>query len=301
MGGVEEEWLRLGSRLRVMGFEPDAREFAKLSSDARHLFLNCALAATSGTPLSFYVSREAGKSSVLQPNMELLRQFPDAERYETVHTSEISGANVKTLDQVLSENPAWRPDFIKLDTQGSEKMILEGGKKALETSVFGLKVEVEFVPLYMGQPLFADVDAFLRPFDFELIDLRRAFWKRKAFTDFSGKGSLVFGDALYFKNERGIRTLLETKSPDGKLQSLLRYILICTVYGAYDYAFYLMDTFAAHDPSHLFHAIRAGLKTALLKGQFGKSYRLSTVFGHLQRRTAKSHLGFADGDATLGN
>ena len=54
-----------------------------------------------------------------------------------------------------------RVDFIKLDTQGSELDILHGAGSLLD-NCSGLQLEVMFSPLYEGQPLFADVDAYLR-------------------------------------------------------------------------------------------------------------------------------------------
>jgi hypothetical protein len=56
---------------------------------------------------------------------------------------------------------------IKLDTQGSELDILRGAEKALRGCIFVI-VEAEFNPLYEGQPLFCDVDRFLRDRGFSL-------------------------------------------------------------------------------------------------------------------------------------
>lgn len=196
MGGLEAEWswLKDEGLLKSVGFEPDEREFAKLRSDDRTVFHPCALSAEPGRALELHVAREPGKTSLFKPNMELLRRFPKPERFETVRTISLPADRVRTLDEIV---PA--ADFIKLDTQGSELSILKGGEKLLN-GVLGLKVEVEFLELYHGQPLFADVDSFLRARGFELADLRRVFWKRAEFTAYPGKGQLVFGDALYVRS-----------------------------------------------------------------------------------------------------
>ena len=55
--------------------------------------------------------------------------------------------------------------------------ILKGGRKSLRNAV-GLELEVEFAALYENQPLFNEIDSFVRNEGFELIDLRRYFWKR---------------------------------------------------------------------------------------------------------------------------
>jgi len=46
-------------------------------------------------------------------------------------------------------------------------------------NVVGIEVEVEFSELYEKQPLFNDVDNFIRDKGFELFDLRRGYWIRK--------------------------------------------------------------------------------------------------------------------------
>ena len=61
-------------------------------------------------------------------------------------------------------------DFIKIDTQGSELDILEGSLDFLSRTV-GIEVEMEFVEVYKGQPLFDEVNSFLTRNGFNLFDI----------------------------------------------------------------------------------------------------------------------------------
>jgi hypothetical protein len=66
-----------------------------------------------------------------------------------------------TLDAWSDDAGISAIDVLKLDTQGSELGVLRGARRRLRTAR-ALEVEVEFNPIYQGQPLFGDVDRFLR-------------------------------------------------------------------------------------------------------------------------------------------
>ena len=51
-------------------------------------------------------------------------------------------------------------DFIKLDIQGGEPNALKGAKSL--NKVLGLEIEIEFHKIYKNQPLFSDINTFMR-------------------------------------------------------------------------------------------------------------------------------------------
>ena len=144
---------------------------------------------------------------------------------------EIFDLPMVTLDFLVKKHRLQHIDFIKIDTQGHELSILKGGVDYLD-NVIGLEIEVEFSPLYRGQPLFGDVDSFVRGYGFELFDIKRYFWKRKDAVDTVGqKGQLVFGDALYLKSPEQI-LLINGITPE----KIIRSICVYLVYGYLDLA-----------------------------------------------------------------
>jgi hypothetical protein len=58
-------------------------------------------------------------------------------------------------------------DFIKIDVQGAELEVFRGGEQVLK-NVMAIVSEVEFQPIYVGQPLYEDVSAHLRTQGFAL-------------------------------------------------------------------------------------------------------------------------------------
>ena len=87
-----------------------------------------------------------------------------------------------TLQDWAKENSIEEIDVIWIDIQGAELMAFQGMRDLLKT-VKVFHTEVEFFPLYIGQPLFPEVDAFLKSQGFEFINFEgRSEW---------------FGDANY--------------------------------------------------------------------------------------------------------
>ncbi len=70
--------------------------------------------------------------------------------------------DVCTLDRWCQENgiDPKRVDIVKLDVQGAELQALYGARTLLETAKV-VYLEVSFVPIYKGSPLFGEIDSFL--------------------------------------------------------------------------------------------------------------------------------------------
>ncbi|MBI3899046.1 MAG: FkbM family methyltransferase [Gammaproteobacteria bacterium] len=233
-GGIDSRWSNFTSFFKAILFEPDPREFEILKGKSRGnlVVLNSAL-SDAVKEVDFNLCKKQQVSSAYLPNRDFLAKFPDCERFSVERTIKIK---TDTLDDQLEKNNLNEIDFIKIDTQGYELAILRGGIQSLEQAI-GLELEVEFSPLYENQPLFADVDSFVRKSNFELFDLKRYFWKRNGSKPFgSRKGQLVYGDALYFKSPELI-LLMKGVTPE----KIVRSIGVYMVYGYADLAQALFD------------------------------------------------------------
>ena len=236
-GGIHARWNQCRKHLQVIGFEPDPEAFRALANESSgsksHTYLNTALSNVDGQA-DFYNTRSPGSSSLLRPNAKFLSEFPEADRWDIISTTKVI---VTPLDRVLREAGIDGVDFIKLDTQGTELLILQGGSKTLDKSVFGIEVEVEFAELYQEQPMFSDVDQYLRSLGFALFDMRTIDWKRENAKYIGGrKGQMVFADALYLKTPEAL--LIDA---DCSKAAFLKALTICVVYGYLDYALSLCE------------------------------------------------------------
>ena len=305
-GGLQPNWEPARRHLRVIGFEPDPAEHARLAAGAdprRMVYINAALHRHPAA-LTFNVGRAGGTSSLLEPNLDFLRRFPDPRRYEVTRRVPVQ---VDALDRVLPAHDVCDPDFIKIDTQGAELAILEGGRETLARALFGAEVEVLFAPLYRDQPPFGAIDALLRGLGFQLFDLRPSYWKRTSGARYGGpKGQLVFADTLYLKTEESFqRQLAALESDAERCSKLLRALSVCVLYGYLDYAIELFE------PNRgLLDRDTAGTVASQLRSQIPLSARLphfrgrgwlSHLFYRLHRALYPTVGGWASGGRNIGN
>jgi FkbM family methyltransferase len=238
-GGLDHLWSRVEDQILTIGFEPDRQSFDSLEASELRRYFPVALWERS-EPLTLYCASSPGKTSVYPPCFETLRAFPDPERFETVEEVRLPASSVETLDTVLGNDGIRDVDFIKLDTQGSELPILKGATDTVATAA-AVKVEVEFVELYEGQPLFSDVECFMRAAGFQLVDLQRRYWKRDGYVKYPGQGQLIWADALYFRDQDEFLTGLEHGDPGWAQSKVIKFAAACLLYGMHDYAVTLLE------------------------------------------------------------
>ncbi len=306
-GGLKTNWGAARKHLRVLGFEPDPREYGRLvegvaSSGTSDAVFNTALHNHEGS-LSLYIARDRGLSSIFEPNREFVDAFPDAERFDTI---EVQQVHVDTLDNQLRARGIDDIDFIKADTQGSELFVLEGGARALAASAVGAEVEVEFASVYKGQPLFADVDRFMRGLGYLLFDVRPCYWKRAAGRALGGSyGQIIWADALYLKSVPALRASLAGMAPDVRQSKVLRAIAVALLYGYYDFALEIAtlngELLPADQRATLEQRLRqlGGRNDAL--PAFPGRRTLAAVFRRLWNLCRLRNEGWSVSDSSIGN
>jgi FkbM family methyltransferase len=204
------DWLRALKNTTYVGFEADAEECARLNARPRpgHRYISAFLADRSGQR-TFYVTRSAACSSLLQPNIPFLEHFALASLFQVERELKVLTA---TLTDSLAAAGIDSPDFIELDTQGNELEILCGAERLIASSVVGLQVEVEFGQMYIDQALFADVDRYLCNRGFYLLDLSRHRVRRDTTpATIATRGQILWGHALYLRDPRELEPQLAAR------------------------------------------------------------------------------------------
>jgi FkbM family methyltransferase len=230
--GFGDIWTPLFPHISIYGFDPDAAECERLSQlyPGRQVkFVPQGLADTVGRR-QLYVTQNPGCSSLFRPDPILTSSLPELACAAHTSTADVP---VTTLDHWAAEAGVGEIDFIKLDTQGAELDILRGGENLLRT-VRALEVEVEFNPIYEGQPLFGDIDRFLRERGFVLWRLsslvhysrdparRQRELDDKTYYDSAPVPSRTFGGQLFWGLAHYVRSEIATAKPTGDRSQITR-------------------------------------------------------------------------------
>ncbi len=235
-GGLIPAWIPLRDHLLWIAFEPDERSRVDLdvtSTPARRHVLGTALAERRRR-VTLHKTRDEGDSSIFPPHREFLAHFSRPERFDVVETTD---HEADTLDSQMETLQIRSADVIKVDTQGSELLVLRGAERTLDGGVIAVDVEVEFSEMYRAQPLFADVDAFLRRFDLQLFDLAPRRWPYAAGADLSlARGPIIWAEAIYFRTLDAIRRDMERIEATARVGLLSKIVALALVYGFVDFA-----------------------------------------------------------------
>ncbi|MDQ1726498.1 MAG: hypothetical protein QOK14_543, partial [Frankiaceae bacterium] len=140
----------------VTGFEPqqDALESLLLRKGPLENYLPYVIA--DGREHVLHVAQSTGMTSLLTPDPTRLALFNGFPEWGAVR--ERLPMSTVRLDDVVEVE---RIDLLKIDVQGGELMVFEGGRTRLADAV-AVQTEVSFVGLYENQPTIGDIDAELR-------------------------------------------------------------------------------------------------------------------------------------------
>lgn len=171
----------------IYSFEPLRDCYEQLQqtmrTDARFKAFNAALGAEAGEA-SIHRSSYSPSSSLLAMADLHKKLFPhtSGDRPESIA--------VKRMDEVFKDIPLESKLLVKMDVQGYEDRVIEGGRETL-AKAGAILLEASFVRLYEGQPLFADIFKLLEGLGFSY---HGAMHQKQV-----KSGEILFEDALFLR------------------------------------------------------------------------------------------------------
>ncbi len=232
-------WGIFAPNLSIYGFDADEDSCQEANQDLADKGINwqekhipLALSDSIGE-CTLYVTKAPMCSSLYPPNEPYLKRFQGLP--ELVNLDFSVEIETTTLEAFCEEENITEIDFLKIDVQGADLNVLQGSNSLLN-DILAIQIEVEFSPLYLNQPLFADVDSFLRNHNFTLFDLYSSYRKRYSLniqSPFHPQGQLLWGDAFYLRDLISEDFL---KKDQQNPERIFKLACVADVMGFYDYA-----------------------------------------------------------------
>jgi FkbM family methyltransferase len=187
-----KEMREFGYGGEIISFEPLTKAYIELlkNSGKDHSWqaLNYAIGNFDGET-SINISKNSVSSSI----MEMLPLHYENENDSKFINSET--IKVCKLDTVFdSFYNSGDKVFVKVDTQGYEKNVLDGAKQCIH-KIEGLQLELSSVPLYKGSPHYAEMIEFIDSLGFSLYSIENGFCDDKS-------GRLLQFDAIFFREQK---------------------------------------------------------------------------------------------------
>jgi FkbM family methyltransferase len=140
---------------QLFAFEPDARHVEALRQRLGAMGTVFAEAVGDGAEHTLHVCNH-GWSSIFEPDPAALAFFNSFAQLGRVEST--ARVQTRRLDDITALPQV---DFLKMDVQGAELMVLQNGRGKLADCV-AVQLEASFVILYKGQPPFGAVDLEMR-------------------------------------------------------------------------------------------------------------------------------------------
>jgi FkbM family methyltransferase len=144
----------------LYGFEPNPDALARLNAAKGQNETYFPSAVYNGAQQELRVCQQEGMTSLLEPNINLLCYLHGFSEWGKV-VERISVPTVRLDDFSEIKNL----DYLKIDIQGGELEVFRNGTNRLKECLV-IQTEVEFLPMYEGQPLFSEVELYLRGLGF---------------------------------------------------------------------------------------------------------------------------------------
>lgn len=238
--GLHPTWKSFSGELEYYLFEPDQQESERLKekyarrSDEIFIFNNALLNNEGKTFINYF--RNRAMSSMCNRN-PVVSQYQGEREFEPeiVDSQEV---DVITIDSFCRNNNV-DLDFLKLDTEGSEFLILQGAEEQIAKDVLGICCEVAFDRIFEGMAMFSEIHEWMINRGFFLLNLTydgRGDYSNEFVNLKTGKyGILTNCDAVWLKR---CDHLFETSNSD-QMQvaaKVFKYAAFCMANSATDLA-----------------------------------------------------------------
>lgn len=185
------ELRKIGYKGEMISFEPLSKTFLILNSNSKKFIdwkcLNIALGNFNGES-EINIAGNIDSSSILEMLDSHLESAPNS---KYIGKEKIV---IKTLDSIYSSLCENKNVFLKIDTQGFEKQVLDGSQEALRL-IKVIQLEMSIIPLYNNSLTYLEMISYLNERNFHLHSIEPGFYN-------SSNGKLLQFDGVFVQKNK---------------------------------------------------------------------------------------------------
>jgi FkbM family methyltransferase len=170
-GQYAKELRNMGYAGRIVSFEPLRSAYDELAqcatADGAWEAVNAAVGDTDGH-VDIHVAGNSQSSSILEMLPRHVQSAPQSKYYATERV------RIVRLDSIFHKYYKDDHVYLKIDTQGFERWVLDGAVASLE-KIDTVQLEMSLVPLYKDETLFLDMYRLLAGQGYVLVSLEQGF------------------------------------------------------------------------------------------------------------------------------
>ncbi|WP_168197589.1 FkbM family methyltransferase [Brenneria corticis] len=211
--------LLVSGEVDLIGFEPQQEALNKLNLKKGPHEHYLPHAVGSGEEVILYICRASGMTSTLKPNFTVLNHFQGYPVWaEVLRKERLRTVKLNDIDEIEGI------DWLKIDIQGGELNVFVNAEEKLRDTLV-IQTEVNFIQLYEDQPLFAEIDQWMRAHGFmlhTLLEERRRLYAPYVLNNqiHQGLNQLTTADAVYIRDINKLDSLTSVQLK--KMATILR-------------------------------------------------------------------------------
>jgi len=181
------EYCGISNGILIEPLPHKSTQLRKIFPSPRYSVIECVLSDRHGT-----INLEVNEAEYTSSIFNIKRALPELSNVN-LGGSKTLKCEARTLDEVVSLSKLSEIDLIKIDVQGAEHLVINGGIDTLKITNM-IWIEVSFKPLYDYSSMFSDIYSLLNQNEFQLMEIEPGFR--------SPSGELLQADCLFVRTKQ---------------------------------------------------------------------------------------------------